>query len=479
MDYKDLVNKAINGDEQAVTQLYNSTYQTAYSIAVRTLKDENEAFDIIQDAYISAFNNLSKLENAEKFPSWLNRIVANKCKDYFKKKRPDFLADNVYSNDDGEIEIEIEDGNKMFSPQENVDYKETKRLISEMLDNLPDDQRLVLLMYYLQDMSIKEISQTLNVSENTVKSRMNYAKKKLKTEVETLEKKGTKLRSITGPSLIAFIIWMLRNESKTKEIPKFANTIKKVSKPASKINGKLVGNESAKVAGKAAKYVAANTTKKTIAGFAVKKVAIGLAAVTAVSGSGVALYVANKPNKSVSSSSIVTTLSSTKATISENITIDDEVITSSESQPVTVTSKIADTTQPTITSETTIVDDTTTTEKTTETSKTKKITTTKKTTKKKTTQAEEEYDIFDGTFSKYNGNSSSFTIPSYYDGDTVTEIGSKAFKGSKVSKVYIPSTITSISSSAFDGLWDVTLYVKKGSYAESYAKDEEFDYKIY
>ena len=227
MDSTELVLKAQNGDNQAITVLYNETYKQAYSVAVQITKNEDEAFDILQDSYVKAFNNLDSLTDKSKFKSWLFQIVSNKCKDYLKSKRHDliYFSEMTYETDSGEQEIEFEDESTAFSPQENVDYSETKRLIAEMINNLPEDQKLVLLMYYVQELSIKEIAQSLDISENTVKSRMNYGKKKLKVQVEELEKKGTKLYGIAGVALFAFIAWILKGGAESVSVPDVSKVI--------------------------------------------------------------------------------------------------------------------------------------------------------------------------------------------------------------------------------------------------------------
>lgn len=227
MELEELVTRASNGDNQALNQLYNDTYRQAYQVAMQMFHDENEAFDILQDSYIKAFNNLSNLKEPSKFKSWFFQIVSNTCRDYLRKRKnnPMFFSDMTYEDDNGENEIEFVDESTAFSPEENVDYSETQRLVAEMIDNLPDEQRLVLLMYYIEGLSIKEIAQSLEVSENTVKSRMNYGKKKLKVQVEELEKKGTKLYGIAGLGLFGFIVWMFRNNAQNISVPDMSKVV--------------------------------------------------------------------------------------------------------------------------------------------------------------------------------------------------------------------------------------------------------------
>lgn len=90
-----------------------------------------------------------------------------------------------------------------------MDQKETSRLIGEILNTLPDDQRAAVGLFYYDGMSVKEISEVLAVSENTVKSRMNYARKKIEVEVKNLEKKGTKLYNLAP---IPFLLWLFKSE---------------------------------------------------------------------------------------------------------------------------------------------------------------------------------------------------------------------------------------------------------------------------
>ena len=227
MEIGELVTRAINGDQQALNQLYNDTYRQAYQVAMQMFHDEYEACDILQDSYIKAFNNLSNLKEPSKFKSWFFQIVSNTCRDYLRKRKnnPMFFSDMTYEDDNGENEIEFVDESTAFSPEENVDYSETQRLVAEMIDNIPDEQRLVLLMYYIEELSIKEIAQSLEISENTVKSRMNYGKKKLKVQVEELEKKGTKLYGIAGLGLFGFIVWMFRNNAQNISVPDMSKVV--------------------------------------------------------------------------------------------------------------------------------------------------------------------------------------------------------------------------------------------------------------
>lgn len=104
--------------------------------------------------------------------------------------------------------LNVEDNRIENMPEATIDQQETSRLVKEILDVLPDEQRIVIGMFYYDQMSVSEIAEELECSENTVKSRLNYGRKKIQTKVLELEKNGTKLYSLAP---LPFFIWLLRN----------------------------------------------------------------------------------------------------------------------------------------------------------------------------------------------------------------------------------------------------------------------------
>lgn len=206
---EDLVIRAQHNDISAWEEIYKMTSQKAYAVAFQIVKNKYEAQDMLQDTYVAAIKNIRSLKDPAKIAAWINRITANQCKNWLKKKKRIVLSDNPGEEDSVGFEDRQENEYVEFMPEESVDYAETKRLMQEILDKLSDEQRLCVLMYYYDEMSVGEIAETLECSAGTIKSRLNYARKYIKAEVEALEKKGTKLYNITP---IPFIIWMLRSE---------------------------------------------------------------------------------------------------------------------------------------------------------------------------------------------------------------------------------------------------------------------------
>lgn len=182
-----LVQKARQGDKKAQEGLYLAINSAAYFVAMKITKDEEESLDIVSDSYIKAFASLDKLENDEKFPAWFNQIVANRCRDYLKKAKPMHLSD--MTEDGEEFEIEDVDGE---IPDELLENKDVIECVRRVVESLPEEQRMCVILRYYDEMSLQEIADTLEVSLGTVKSRLSRANKKMRDEIERLEKEENK-----------------------------------------------------------------------------------------------------------------------------------------------------------------------------------------------------------------------------------------------------------------------------------------------
>lgn len=208
-----MIRKAAAGDQDAITELYELTYSSVYKTVKSMIADEDTVLDIVQDSFIKGFQSLDQLDSPENFRAWMKRIATNKAKDYLKKKKPILFTD--MANEDGE-EIDFRDDCLDHCPEEVLDRKETARLMQEILSTLSEDQRLVIGMFYYEEMSVREIAETLGCSENTVKSRLNYGRKKVEVKVKELEKRGTKLYSLAP---LPFLLWLFRMDAEAAEIP--------------------------------------------------------------------------------------------------------------------------------------------------------------------------------------------------------------------------------------------------------------------
>ncbi|MBO5425823.1 MAG: RNA polymerase sigma factor [Lachnospiraceae bacterium] len=225
MTYTKAIEMFMAGDNRGYEYLYYSTYNVNKWDIAKILGNEFDAEDVLQNAYIKMVDKLHTLENPEKFPAWFNRLATNMAIDVWRSQHGKRKGDNGDSNyrrevsfsefeqvdGDGEtVEYEWEDESIAFRPEEVYTQKETVELVHEMLNNLSEEQKACLVMFHLQGLSIKEIAEDMQISENTVKSRLNYARKNIEAQGEALKKKGYQLYSVAPLPLLLYLLRMER-----------------------------------------------------------------------------------------------------------------------------------------------------------------------------------------------------------------------------------------------------------------------------
>lgn len=147
----------------------------------------------------------------DRFTPWIKQIGINTAKDYLAKKKPILFSQMTgeeSNENDTPIQETFEAESSEGNPEVTLDQQETTRLIEEILNTLPEEQRIVINLCYYQEMSYREIAETLGIPENLVRSRLNLGREKIEKKVLALEKKGTKLY---GLAPIPFLLFLYRN----------------------------------------------------------------------------------------------------------------------------------------------------------------------------------------------------------------------------------------------------------------------------
>lgn len=266
------VKAAKQGSQHAFSKLFELTNQSAYYTALKITKKQQDAEDIVQDAYIKAFTSLDLLTDDNKFESWFNCIVANKCRDLLEKKKPDLFS--KFETDDSELAFEdtLENQDISLLPQSVTENEATHQLVMECIEKLPDEQRVCIVMFYYDELSVKEIALTLEIPEGTVKSRLSKARKTLKKEFENIEERDKiKLHALPYVPLLR---WAFQNPSKSDCAAKtiYHRILKNILKNLSQ-SGKLakgVGILSSTAVVKIVSVVVAVSVAVTAAGFGIK-----------------------------------------------------------------------------------------------------------------------------------------------------------------------------------------------------------------
>jgi RNA polymerase sigma-70 factor, ECF subfamily len=178
----ELIAQSQNGNLPAFRLLMDSQKQYAYIVAIRLLRDEENAKDVVQEAFIRVWNNLGRYRKEVKFTTWLYKIVVNLCFDKIKMEKRQknifgsvgdlFRSDDVADNRDLQNEIEINDLHE--------------RVLSES-KKLPPKEYLVFQLRDVQDFSIEEISEIIGMSIGSVKTNLCYARQRMRAAINRLE----------------------------------------------------------------------------------------------------------------------------------------------------------------------------------------------------------------------------------------------------------------------------------------------------
>ena len=164
------VKKAKRGDAAAFACLYQQIYADLYRFALYTLKNKNDAEDVVSETVVDAFASIRKLRQEEKFKGWIFCILYNKCKDKLRE----------YAKKDAELPEDY----KEVATEEKV---EDGAVMRALFFELGEEDRLIISMHLFAGYTSKEIAKILGLNENTVRSKESRALKKLARELNEEE----------------------------------------------------------------------------------------------------------------------------------------------------------------------------------------------------------------------------------------------------------------------------------------------------
>lgn len=172
-DDEQLAKKAINGSQRAWLKLVKRYEKPIYNYGIRMTGNSDDALDLMQEVFISVYRNLSTFRGEGSFKGWVFRIASYRCVEFYRKKRPTVDLDTVPEPaTDGNLPEQM-----MLMTQEN------KQLVAAM-QTLPFNQKAVLELKFFGQFTFEEIAQQLDISSNTVKTRLYTALAKLKHILE-------------------------------------------------------------------------------------------------------------------------------------------------------------------------------------------------------------------------------------------------------------------------------------------------------
>jgi RNA polymerase sigma factor (sigma-70 family) len=171
-DDKYYIDLILKGDVNAFTTLVDSHKRMVYTFALKMVKVPEDAEEIAHDAFVKAYQSLGAFKQQSKFSTWLFRIVFNECVSRLRKKKIETL-----SIDEPRFSyLEAEETANIITE---LNDKEQKAILMKAVDKLPDDERSLITLFYLQECSIKEIVEITGYSESNVKIKLFRARKRL------------------------------------------------------------------------------------------------------------------------------------------------------------------------------------------------------------------------------------------------------------------------------------------------------------
>ena len=268
-----LVIKAKNGDKKAFDELYRLTQNDVWFTCISLIKNEDNAKDIMQNTYITAFLKLSNLNDTSKFTVWIKKIAVNKCRDFLRAKR--------YIQLDDEILESIPETDEVTVPDEYITDNENRKIILEIMKNtLSEIQYQTVVMYYFDEMSVSEIAEITDCPEGTVMSRLYLARAKMKKAITDYEKKNNdKLHAVVP---VPFFVSVFNAESKNLSVP-----VINVDIPHTQAQGNIAHGAENMI----------NSGGKVMFQSTVSKIIAGVCAVAVVGGGITAAIIATNQNK--------------------------------------------------------------------------------------------------------------------------------------------------------------------------------------
>lgn len=179
------VQQVLAGDKQAYAHLINKYKNPLYATILRMTKNPHDAQDLVQESFIKVYEQLGKYDETGSFASWMYRVAINHCMDEFRKKRYQMK------------QVEVEEGSIISADTPELIFfkNEESRRLERLVATLPEDERIIILLRYVNELSYQEISELVNTPLATVRNKLHRAKKKMR---ETVKREGGNFHEVSN-----------------------------------------------------------------------------------------------------------------------------------------------------------------------------------------------------------------------------------------------------------------------------------------
>ncbi|MBO1000706.1 MULTISPECIES: RNA polymerase sigma factor SigW [Bacillaceae] len=182
---KERINQVLKGDHNAFGEIVEIYKDKVFQICFRMLGNRQEAEDLAQEAFVRAYVNIRSFNIQMKFSTWLYRIATNLCIDRLRKKKPDYYLDAEVAGTEG-LNMYSQIASDIAKPEEEVESLELQETIQVEIMKLPEKYRSVIVLKYIEELSLKEISEILDLPVGTVKTRIHRGREALRKQLRHL-----------------------------------------------------------------------------------------------------------------------------------------------------------------------------------------------------------------------------------------------------------------------------------------------------
>ena len=174
MDEQQIIKQILAGDKKAYAHIINEYKNPLYATILRMTRNPQTAQDFVQEAFIKIYEQLPKYDGKGSFESWLYRVAINFCIDEFRKKSYQIK------------QAELQDDQLVNESHPEVIFlkKEQSRQLEKLIATLPELERMILLLRYVNELSYTEIADLLNIPLSDVRNKLHRAKKKMRNQVQ-------------------------------------------------------------------------------------------------------------------------------------------------------------------------------------------------------------------------------------------------------------------------------------------------------
>ncbi|MFP7300402.1 RNA polymerase sigma factor SigW [Neobacillus niacini] len=179
---KKRIKQVIKGDQDAFADIVEIYSNSIFQLGYRMLGNRHEAEDIAQEAFIRAYVNIKSFNQDLKFSTWLFRIATNLCIDRIRKKKPDYYLDAEVSGTDG-LTMYSQLSSDSPLPEKELESLELQETVQKEILKLPEKYRSVIVLKYIEELSLNEISEILDMPLGTVKTRIHRGREALRQQL--------------------------------------------------------------------------------------------------------------------------------------------------------------------------------------------------------------------------------------------------------------------------------------------------------